>query len=634
MIVRTNAPIFQVLALAAVAVVVPAGWSSAAEPETSATRYVSAAEARMRADVTYLADDLREGRGVGTRGLDDAAEYIATVFREAGLEPAPGADGYFQNFTLPSQPTLTGEVELAVNKAEGKALAGRAGIDFSPLGYGGGADLEGVELVFAGYGITADDADLGLEYDDYAGIDAEGKAVLVIRREPQQADEDSPFAGTETTSYATFRHKYRNALDHGATAVLLVNDAAGLGEEPDTLLDFEAAGFGGGDIPLVMLTREYADKLLAAAGAPTLEALEAKIDENLEPLSQPLDGLSLDASYQVERERVPVKNVVGVLEGEGPLADETIIVGGHYDHLGFGGQGSLAFGSRDIHNGADDNASGTAMVLELARRLAARNDPLPRRVVFMAFSGEERGLLGSRHYVDNPPYPLDQTVAMLNYDMVGRLEDDDLTIYGAGSTPGMTDLVKALAASQGLDPSIIEDAGRQFGASDHASFYNKDIPVLFAFTGTHPDYHKPSDDTDKVNFEGMARIADFGELILLDLARRTERPAFTALPSPRASGSLASASGSTQVYMGTRPAYDAEVEGVKLDGVAEDSPAEKAGLRGDDIIVGFGGQPVKNIEDFMSGLMTQKPGNTVDVEVLRGGERVTLKVTLGTRGAN
>jgi hypothetical protein len=274
-------------------------------------------------------------------------------------------------------------------------------------------------------------------------------------------------------------------------------------------------------------------------------------------------------------------------------------------------------------------------MMELARRVAARKDPLPRRVVFMAFSGEERGLLGSRHYVDHPLIPLDKTVAMLNFDMVGRLEEDlNLTIYGAATSPGFEQLVQSIGTSQGIKPAVVKEGPemRFFEASDHASFYRKDIPVLFAFTGTHPDYHKPTDDTPLIDFGGMYRIANLGELVLLDIALRPERPKFVkqAAPSP---GPVARRGGEGAMpYLGTRPAYEAtDVKGVKLDGVSEGSPAEKAGLKGGDVIVKFAGKTVVDVEDFMEGLMAHKAGETVEIVVKRGEEEKAIPVTLGTR---
>ena len=600
-------------------------------PVAAAADYVSPSEARMRSDVAYLADDAREGRGPGTKGIDAAADYIATVFKESGLKPAPGADGYFQKFTIRGDVTVGKPTELALRAPEGVTIDLELGKSFSPLSLGGSAKLEDLPIVFVGYGITAKDEGSKLDYDDYAGIDVKDKAVLLVRREPQQEKADSPFSGTQPSIYAGFRHKAANASQHEAKAVLFVNDLGGAKDGKDELLQISSAGGSGSGIPFVMITRAVADKLLAAAKAESLEDFEKAVDADLKPRSKPLEGCVVRGEVTLERSQVAVKNVIGVLEGSGPLADETIVVGGHYDHLGFGGSGSLAFGDRTIHNGADDNASGTAMVMEMARRLARRTEPLPRRVVFMAFTGEERGLLGSQHYVEHPLYPLKDTVAMLNFDMVGRLNDKgDLTIFGARTSPGFEKLITALAESQGIKPGIIPGTQAEFFASDHASFYTKDIPVLFAFTGTHGDYHRPTDDVERINFNGMTRVANLGELLLLDLAERPERPTFTKL----AGGRLPVASrtgGPARAYLGSRPAYGADVKGVKLEGVSEGSPAEKAGLKGGDVIVKFDGKDVTDVEGFMELLSAKKPGDKIEVVVQREGKDVSIPVTLGSR---
>jgi hypothetical protein len=310
--------------------------------------------------------------------------------------------------------------------------------------------------------------------------------------------------------------------------------------------------------------------------------------------------------------------------------------------------------SRDIHNGADDNASGTAMVLEMARRLAKRSDPLPRRVVFMAFSGEEKGLLGSLHYVNKPLYPLAKTVFMVNFDMVGRLnEDQELTVFGTGSTPGAAELVDALGASAGFKIKKVKGMSDGIGGSDHESFYMAGVPVLFAFTGVHPDYHKPTDDTHRINFGGMARIADFGELLLLDLARRPKRPEYVKVagPSiaqgrvkppdekekdnphaaPAASGNEDTARVSITAYLGSMPDYGADVQGVKIAGVTDDSPAAKAGLKRGDVVVGFAGKAIATIYDYTQALARTKPGDSVEIKVRRDGKDVVLKATLGSR---
>ena len=590
-------------------------------------RPLTLAEKRLKSDVTFLADDAREGRSPGSAGIEAAAKYIAENFKETGLKPAPGADAYYQPFQIAGPPKLGKETALSAAGPDGKSLKTE---DFSPLAIGAKADLKDVPVVFAGYGITAKDDSKKLDYDDYAGLDVKGKAVLLIRREPQQNDGKSPFDGKRTTDYATFRHKATNAYQHGAAAVLLAND---LKEAKDDLpIGFGATGLEkSSDLPFMMVSRRFADQLLAGAGEPSLETLETRIDTDLKPASKPLKGWTLTARYDIERPSIETRNVIGVLEGEGPLANETIVIGAHYDHLGRGGgmSGSLDESATDIHNGADDNASGTSMMMEMARRLARRGDPLPRRVVFVAFSGEEKGLLGSQHYVEHPLFPIKETVAMLNFDMVGRLnEKNELTVYGTGTSPGFDTLVETLGKSEGFTIKKISDG---LGPSDQQSFYLKDIPVLFAFTGTHTDYHRPSDDSHLINVNGMSKIADLAEVLLLDLTRRPNRPAFVKVASDNPHGGIDMARVSITAYLGSIPDYNEDIKGVKLNGVREGSPAQKGGLQKDDIIIKFGGKPIGTIYDYTENLGRYKPGDAVEVVVARGGKDVTLKVILGTK---
>lgn len=622
---------------------------------TTAQAYVSPAEARLRADVTFLAHDDQEGRAPGTKGIEAAAAHIAKRFEELGLKPAPGADGYFQPFSITGRPQLGESIELVAQTANGEAHKGELKTDFSPLALGSSGSVESAPIVFGGYGITAE----RLGYDDYADHDVKGKAVMVLRREPRQDDEDSPFDGKRDSAYATFRHKATNAFQHGAAMLLIVNDLAGSGDDVNKLLEVNQAGFDTmSNLPIVHLSRGFADKILKAAGAPSLADLEAGIDEDLKPRTFKLDGASVSAQVQIDRPAIETRNVVGVLEGEGPLADETIIVGGHYDHLGRGGlmSGSLAFLSNEIHNGADDNASGTAMVLEIARRFAERRDPPARRIVFMTFSGEERGLLGSRHYVENPLYPLDSTVMMINFDMVGRLNDkSELTMIGTGSTPGAEEMVKGLGEWAGLKIKTVKGMTDGFGGSDHQPFHGKEIPILFAFTGLHSDYHRPSDDADKINYAGMARIANYMEAILIETIQRPDRPVFTKAPaspqpaeapkvaaeSPKpekdkpakdesAPSEAPSASMNMTVSLGVMPDYADETKsGMGISDVRAGGPADKGGLKGGDTIIGIGGKPIGTIYDYMESLTGYKPGEKVEVVVERDGEEIKLNVELG-----
>lgn len=604
-------------------------------PGTVAVPALTPAETRLKADVSYLAADAREGRAPGTKGIEDAALYIAEKFKRFGLKPAQGADGYFQKFPLTGRPRLGEPTELAIVEPDGEILKAEPKTEFSPLAIGSSGSVDHLPIVFAGYGITAKDSALQLDYDDYAGIDVQGKAVLIIRREPQQDRDDSPFAGKKNSDYATFRHKATNAFQHGAAIVLLVNDLAGLHGDEDKLLSLVSGGPEAiSKLPFAMLSRGFAGQILAAAGEPNLAELEKRIDGDLKPRSRLLKGVLLSAKLTIDRPSVETKNVVGVLEGSGPLAEETIVIGGHYDHLGRGGlmSGSLAFLSSDIHNGADDNASGTAMVMEIARRLAARRDPLPRRVVFMAFSGEERGLLGSQYYVEHPLYPLASTVMMVNFDMVGRLNGkSELTMIGTGTSPGIDALVDVLGKSAGMTIKKVSGMTDGFGGSDHESFYVKNIPVLFAFTGLHSDYHRPSDDSDRINYNGMARIADYLELIVLDLVRRPERPAFTRIVAPGRNGRQSqSASTGMSVTLGVMPDYADEAKaGLKISGVRDGGPAAKAGLKGNDSIIRIGGKPIATIYDYMESMKGYKPGDKLEVVVRRDGAEVTLQVDLG-----
>jgi hypothetical protein len=636
---------------------------------------LSPAAERLKKDVYYLADDERGGRLPGTRGIEQAADYIADRFKELGLKPAPGAQGYFQPFEVQGGYALTEPARLIVTDKMGKELAAEPKTDFAPQAIGAGGSLDDVPVVFVGYGITAKEPALKLEYDDYEGLDVKGKAVLMVRRSPRHDDPDGPFAlrkdeqgnalpGRQPNVYPSFSHKVTNAFAHGAKAVLIVNDRGSLTNGKDELPAFDALDSRRySNIPVAFVSRRFADRLLMAAGQPTLEAFENSMASEIKPRSAALEGLKLDLTANIDRKKTATKNVVGVLEGSGPLADETIVVGAHYDHVGRGEYGSLA-GSKEIHNGADDNASGTATVMELARRLASRPDPLPRRVVFMTFSAEEAGLLGSQHYVNHPLYPLDKTVFMVNFDMVGRLADNDsLHVYGAWTSPGMEDLVEALCKTEGFQPKLVSGTGQYFGASDHASFFQKGLPVLFFFTNVHPDYHRPSDDPDKINYPGMARIADMGELLLLDLARRPRRPEFLKQPQPRkavvqapatapaddphtaaatskgaAPAPAAEPGGAvSSAYLGSIPDYgdenSEEGKGVRLSGVMEGSPAAKAGLKKGDIVVKFAGKNVGTLQDYTEYLKAARPGDKVEIVVKREGKDTTLSAVLGTRGA-
>ena len=334
-------------------------------------------------------------------------------------------------------------------------------------------------------------------------------------------------------------------------------------------------------------------------------------------------------------------NVIGILDGrDKELKKQAIVIGAHYDHLGHGGEGSPAPNSKDVHHGADDNASGTAAVIELARQFAkAKNNK--RTIIFIAFSGEEEGLFGSKYYVNNPVFPIENTVAMINLDMVGRLKDDKLTIGGIGTASEWKDLVNALNTANfyetvGSKTSVLTSAtifslqlnDDGFGPSDHSSFYTKKIPVLFFFTGTHLDYHQPSDTADKINYQGERKVIDYVTEIARAIDQNPVRPTYAVAKSPAPTGA---GRAGISITLGTIPSYTDSTDGMVIDGVRDDSPAAKAGLRANDKIVKLGGHDINNVQDYTKILGELKADVEYEIVIIRGTERLTLKITPAKR---
>ena len=393
-------------------------------------------------------------------------------------------------------------------------------------------------------------------------------------------------------------------------------------ENDDALMKFGYAGSGTSTLPPAFhFTAKTCNQMLAAIKTDVTR-LESAIDSDLKPKSTVVSGWKAKGTVTVEKSRVDTFNVIGSIEGEGPLADETIVIGAHYDHVGRGGPNSLAPGSTEIHNGADDNASGTTTLLELARRFGnrAKTKKPARRLVFIAFTGEEMGLLGSARYCKQPVFPLDKTIAMLNMDMVGRLKENKLIVYGTGTSSRWESELTKNNADLGFK-LIFKPEG--FGPSDHSSFYAKKIPVLHFFTGEHADYHKPTDDWEKINVEGMARVADLMEKIVLDTLEQSERPDYKEVKG--VGGPIRSGN---RPYVGTIPEFGNELPGYAISGVSPGSPSDKGGLKGGDRIIRLGTISVTNLDDYDAALRKFAPGDEVDFVVVRDQNEVTLKVKL------
>jgi hypothetical protein len=624
----------------AAALLVAVGPALADKPSTSSAASVK----RMKEDIFFLAGPRCEGRGIETEGLNVAAKYIAAAFQEAGLKPGGHDNTYFQPFTMNGYPEVTGPGKLAFAGPDDKAIEPKAATEFRPAGFSGGGDVK-AGLVFAGYGIS----EPKLNYDDYAGVDAAGKWVIVLRRTPRpdklgdgRFDTTVP-AGQEST-HALLPVKVRAAIAKKAAGIILVSDRYTAKEAGEAFDADETKYRQFGGLPVIRLRREVASELLKAALGKSLAEMEDAIDKDLKPQSAELTGWTAGGTVNVVRKQYPVKNVIGVLEGSGPLADETVVIGAHYDHLGYGGFGSgggrVAVGA--VHYGADDNASGTTSVIELARRFGAMKGREGRRLVFMTFSGEEMGLYGSRHYCEHPAFPLESTVAMVNLDMVGRVQPghadwlglfptDRVAVFGIGTAKALETMVLASDMKYGLKLIPITSGS---GPSDHDSFYNKKVPVLFLFTGLHADYHKPADTPDKINLEGMRKVVDLTEHYVETLAAAKDRPQFTPThpgwsdpfekkaPGPRKETPRFS------VKLGLTPDYTYEVgDGMRVSAVSKDGPAEKAGLKAGDVIVEFGGKKVTNAETYTAALAAQKAGQESELVYLRGGKKTTTKVT-------
>jgi len=598
-------------------------------------------EANLRATIEYLASDKLEGRRTGEPGATMAADYVASQFAKYKLRPAAtGKNGKLSY--MQAYPYITG-VEMAKNANSFRLELTESdnrkhdlnNANTMPVGCSPNGSIANAPVSFAGYGIVAKEAN----YDDYAWqgrpMDFKGDVVLVFDGNPDNDNPHSPFGRFD------LRTKALIAKEHGAVGMLVISREDVFQHDRLTTLEYDQS-LGEAAIPTLVIARTTAAAILGAneKGLKNIEELVA--DKK--------DGINTNVGFRdvqprvtfdvkLVKQSVDAYNVIGVLPGTDPvLKNEAIVIGAHYDHLGHGGAGSLAANSTEIHHGADDNASGTAAIIELARMFAAEKKN-KRTLIFIAFSGEEEGLFGSNWYVNHPVFPLDKTVAMINLDMVGRLNDNKLTIGGIGTASEWRDLVNkndkffdadpgslkydnpgSIAAAQPVFNLQLNDDG--FGPSDHSSFYGKKVPVLFFFTGTHNDYHKPSDTADKINWRGEDLIVRYVRKLAWAIDQNPTRPTYTVAKTTMQGGRSG-----FNISLGTIPNYADSDTGLLLDGVRDSSPAAKAGVKAGDRVIKLAGHDVRNVMDYTYVLGEMKADIEYEIVVVRGTETLTLKIT-------
>lgn len=560
--------------------------------------------------VNFLASDSLKGRKPGTPGGKLAAEYIRDEFVKSGLTLM--AEDGFQYFYVTTSIEPGENNKLIFNGLE--AVSGK---EFNPMPFSSNNKLE-AEVVFAGYGIEMDHD--SVVWSDYNNLDVEGKWVMVLRSDPEPDNDSSIFIASGGD-----RDKVLTARDLKAGGIIFVNGVNSSSEDKLIGSTFSRVTASAG-LPAINITRALADSILG--GERTIADLEKEIIDTRQTIGFTTPS-KISVSTDLKRGEVKTQNIVAVIEGNDPvLKNEYVIIGGHYDHLGMGGQGS---GSRypdtiAVHNGADDNASGIAAVIEIAEKLSSQKDNLQRSVILMAFGAEEMGLLGSQFFTNEPTIDLKNVVAMVNFDMIGRFDDDKRTVMiaGTGTADQMEELLKR---HEGGSDMSFSHSPEGYGASDHSSFYGEGIPVLFFFTGAHQDYHTPTDDVDKINFRGEKEIIDFAYPLILDVINSDDKLVYKEASPVK--NKVGRGRGGLKVKFGIMPDFTSTAnDGLGVGGVTAGGPGHTAGMLKGDKIVAIEGMPVTNIYDYMARLKKLKPGQCISVDIIRNGEKQILVILL------
>ncbi|MCF8222249.1 MAG: M20/M25/M40 family metallo-hydrolase [Bacteroidales bacterium] len=555
--------------------------------------------------INYLASDALEGRLPGTKGDSMSASYIKDNLEGWGLKPLSG--NVIQEFEIVKTVKAGDDNRLMINNKQ---------VDrdkFMPMAFSEDTTVSG-EIVFAGYGFSISSDTL--RWNDYKNLEVSNKWVMLLRADPEVDDQSSKFAQVSND-----RNKAMLAKDMGAAGVLLVS---GYNFDPEDKFEKLAGGEYSTGIPVFRINREVADMILSHKETTIREA-EENLNSTYSPLSFDIP-LTVEGQSDIYEEKVTTGNVAMVLQGNDPvLKNEYIIIGGHFDHLGMGGQGtsSRAPDTTAVHYGADDNASGIAAMLEIAEKFAGEESN-SRSIIFAGFAAEEMGLLGSKYFADNMTIETGRINAMINLDMIGRLKDNNtMQVSGTGTAETLEEIIKSHNDTSVLRLALSEEG---YGPSDHSSFYGKDIPVLFFSTGAHLDYHTPFDTPGKINYEGLLRVTDFIYDISSELANQDSMLVFTeAGPKTRMNRRMRRKG----VTLGIMPDFAGNVKnGLRADFVIPGRPAENGGMKKGDIITAINGKEINNIEDYMYRLSKLEHGQTIQVEILRGEDEELLLIAL------
>ena len=571
--------------------------------------------------INYLASEKLEGRYPGTQGDILAREYISREFEKYGLIPK-GDSAFIQRFDM-NNGVKKGKANTLKFYDDGKQVSVSES-DFTPLGLSSNGKVKG-GLVFAGYGINAPMLDYS-DFKDANGnmIDVEGKVIVIMRYSPTTMNPNND----KFAKFEELRTKIASFKDLKPAGVIIITPPINsTSSNADILMDvgFDMVSQNSG-IPTINTKRGIIESFLKQRGYD-LSKIQEGINSGIKPNSFEIKEVSVEYEVDLEKNTAKTGNVVGFLEGSDPvLKNEVIVIGAHFDHLGYGGQNSMYRGKDKLpHVGADDNASGTTGVLEIAQKLSSEKDKLKRSVLFICFTAEEEGLIGSSYFAKSDEFKNYNIVAMLNMDMVGRLKDDKLILNGTGTSTYWTPMIEELNKKYNFNTSMNPEG---FGPSDHSSFYAKDIPVLMFFTDLHTDYHKPTDTPDKINTEGQQKVLNMVYDMAYDLSTRDVKPEFTKVAVKEENKGERK---SVRVYVGTVPDFSYSDAGYKISGVQSGSPAEKAGILAGDIMIKFGDKEINNLYDYTAALGEYKPGQDVNVVVKRGTEEITVVVKLGTK---